>query len=136
MNEVVLDASVVLKWFAPTAEFSSELALIVRDRHRAGELVVTVPPLLFLEILNVAGRRWRWVEADLLELARSLKQIAFDVGEPELEDLTPWIARGLSAYDAAYVALAEVRDVSLITDDEQIVTIAEERAIALRAFRR
>ncbi len=134
MTEAVLDASVVLKWFAPNAEVSSEQARIVRERHRAGELIVTVPSLLFLEILNVAGRRWTWAEADLLDLAASLKMVAFEVAEADLEDLTPWIARGLSAYDAAYVALAESRGIPLLTDDDRILAAAPETAIDLASI--
>ena len=58
MTEAVLDASVVLKWFVPTDERGSAEARLIRDDYRAGQLIVTVPSLLFLEILNVAGRRW------------------------------------------------------------------------------
>ncbi|MEX2555986.1 MAG: type II toxin-antitoxin system VapC family toxin [Actinomycetota bacterium] len=134
MTEAVLDASVVLKWFAPKAEVSSERARIVRERHRAGELIVIVPSLLFLEILNVAGRRWTWPEADLLDLAASLKMVAFDVAEADLEDLTPWIAWGLSAYDAAYVALAESRGIPLLTEDDRILAVAPETAIDLASI--
>lgn len=124
MSDVVLDASVVIKWFAPSEEVSFRQARMVRDRYTAGELIVTVPPLLFLEILNVAGRRWSWPEPDLLELAVRLKEGSFEIADADLEDLTPWIAMGLSSYDAAYVALAESRGIPLITDDARIVEIA------------
>lgn len=127
MNEIVLDTSVVLKWFAQEQR-GSEAARELRDEYEAGRLSVTVPALLFLELLNVAGRRWGWDEAALLELADSLDDLLFEVAEPELQLVASWVARGLTAYDAVYVALAEERGQPLVTDDQTIVAIAGELA--------
>ena len=77
--------------------------------YEAGRLSVVVPALLSLEIVNVAGRRWRWDEEALLDLAEALGDLSFGVGEPDLQLVASWVARGLTAYDAAYVALAEQR---------------------------
>lgn len=49
MNEVVLDASVVLKWFRAEGEGRREEALALRRSFEVGELAVFVPPLLWLE---------------------------------------------------------------------------------------
>jgi predicted nucleic acid-binding protein len=87
---------------------------------------VVVPALLFLELLNVVGRRWRWDEEALLEFAEALGDLSFEIGEPELQLVASWVARGLTAYDAAYVALAEERDLALVTDDETIIELARE----------
>lgn len=38
---------------------------------------------------------------------------------------------GLTAYDAAYVALAEKRATSLVTDDDLVVAVAGDVATAL-----
>jgi predicted nucleic acid-binding protein len=127
LNEVILDTSVVLKWFAEEQR-GSEAAHGLRDDYEAGRLSVTVPALLFLELLNVAGRRWTWDETALLELADSLGDLLFEVAEPELQLVASWVARGLTAYDAAYVALAEERGLPLVTDDQMIIAIAGELA--------
>lgn len=119
MREVVLDASVVLKWFADEQRGSSE-ARQLRDEYLAGRLSVVVPSLLFPEILNVVGRRWRWGDHAVLELADALGALSFGVGEPELQSVASWVSRGLTAYDAAYVALAEARQLVLVTDDDEI----------------
>jgi predicted nucleic acid-binding protein len=87
-------------------------------------LVAAVPRLLFLELLNVAGRRWQWPEAALLELGRSLADLGLEVREPGLDSVARWVARGLTAYDAAYVALAEAGGVQLVTDDDLILQVA------------
>ncbi|HET7928606.1 MAG TPA: type II toxin-antitoxin system VapC family toxin [Actinomycetota bacterium] len=125
MSEAVLDASVVLKWFAPEQRGSVE-ARVLRNEYEAGRLTVAVPALLFLELLNVAGRRWRWDEVALLELAEGLDDLLFDVGEPGLQSVASWVARGLTAYDAVYVALAEERGLALVTDDATIMALADE----------
>jgi predicted nucleic acid-binding protein len=59
LTEVVLDASVALKWFAAEQRGSAE-GRELRNGYEAGRLSVAVPALLFLELLNVAGRRWGW----------------------------------------------------------------------------
>jgi len=119
----VLDASVVLKWFAPEQRGSFE-ARELRMSYEAGRLSVVVPALMFLELLNVAGRRWRWDEEALGELADALDELSFDVGEPELQSVAAWVARGLTAYDAVYVALAEERALPFVTDDETVLQLA------------
>jgi predicted nucleic acid-binding protein len=125
LTEAVLDASVVLKWFGAEQRGSNE-ARKLRNDYEAGSLSVVVPALLFLEIVNVAGRRWRWDEEALLDLAEALGDLSFGVGEPELQLVASWVARGLTAYDAAYAALAEQRGLALVTDDETITDLAPE----------
>jgi predicted nucleic acid-binding protein len=123
LREVVLDASVVLKWFAAEQRGTSE-ARQLRDDYQSGRLSIVVPSLLFLELLNVAGRRWRWEEEAVVELAEALDDLAFEVSEPELPSVASWVSRGLTAYDAAYVALAERRELALVTDDDAIIELA------------
>jgi len=131
VTEAVLDASVVLKWFHSEGEENVEAGRRLRKRFEAGELRVLAPPLLWLEVLNVAARRWRWTEDQLKRLATSLPELGFELLEPELPDIARWSARGLTAYDAAYVAAAEQTGVELITDDAEIVRVAPELAVAL-----
>jgi predicted nucleic acid-binding protein len=128
VTEAVLDASVVLKWFARTPERGQPEARALRGDYQGGRLAVVVPSLFFLELLNVAGRRWGWDELALGELAGALQDLLFEVAEPELAQVAAWAFRGLTAYDAAYVALAEERAVPLLTDDDTIVKVAGEIA--------
>jgi predicted nucleic acid-binding protein len=131
VTEAVLDASVVMKWFRAEGERHVDRARALRSSFEAGSLIVFAPPLLRLELVNVAGRRWRWVESALVELALALEEIGFEFAEPGLDRVAHWTARGLTAYDAAYVALAEVSGIQLVTDDDQIVSVAEGIATAL-----
>lgn len=124
MREVVLDASVVLKWFHREGETNVAAARQLRRDFQAGKLRVVTPPLLWLEILNVAARRWRWSPSQLDRLAALLPELGFEEVEPELEGVAEWAAQGLTAYDAAYVATAEEAGIPLITDDAEICRIA------------
>ena len=133
MTEVVLDASVVAKWFSPRTEEGQADAHLIRKRYGAGELLVVVPPLLFLELINLAARRWAWEEAAVLTMTISLEELDFEVGESELAAVAAWASRGLTAYDAAYVALAEARGIRLVTDDQRILEVAPGIAMGMAA---
>jgi predicted nucleic acid-binding protein len=131
LNELVLDASVILKWFAGEGEPGFQQARTVRAQYEAGGLLVVVPSLMFLEIINIAGRQWLWGEPQLLDLAVALDDLDFDIAEPELRSVASWTAHGLTTYDSTYVALAEERGVQLLTDDQQILDLVPDLAHAL-----
>lgn len=123
MTAAVLDASVVLKWFS-REERHRDAALAVRGQYESGDLTVLVPPLLWLELLNVAGRRWGWDGPGLDRMAATLPALGFEEVEPEPTAIAAWIERGLTAYDSAYTAVAEETGAELVTDDERIVAVA------------
>jgi predicted nucleic acid-binding protein len=131
VTQVVLDASVVLKWFRAEGERHLRPARSLRASFEAGGLIVFAPPLLRLELVNVAGRRWAWGESALVELAAALDELGFELIEPELVRVAYWTARGLTAYDAAYVAVAETVGTSLVTDDDLLVAVAGDIATPL-----
>lgn len=136
MTSVVLDASVVLKWFAPRKERGAKQARAIRASYEEGQLRIVEPPLLGLEVLNVAGRRWGWAEPQLVTLAASLQALGFELVVPEWTRVASWVAQGLTAYDAAYVALAERHRLQLITDDATIVAVASDIAVPLVSVNR
>jgi predicted nucleic acid-binding protein len=132
VREAVLDASVVLKWFHREGEARADAARALREEFEAGELRIMAPPLLWLEIINVAARRWQWPPPQLEALAISLSGLGFELIEPEPETIARWAGRGLTAYDAAYVAVAEETGALVITDDAQICRVAAALAEPLR----
>ena len=123
MRGCVLDASVVLEWFLAPGT-SGDGAGQLRIEFESGDLEVVAPSLVHLEILNVAGRRWGWSGEALQELAEGLEDLSFDLVEPELSAAARWVAAGLTAYDAAYVAVAEAAALPLITSDQMILSLA------------
>ncbi len=128
MKEVVLDASVVVKWFRERDEDHVEQARRLRSAYEEGELAVFAPPLLGLELLNVAGRSWHLQARRLTELADLLVGLDFEWTEPELEAVARWTAQGLTAYDSTYVALAEQLSTLLITADKRVTAVAGDLA--------
>lgn len=130
MRDLVLDASVVIKWFVSEQRGSPEAHKLLND-YQAGEFSVVVPSLFFLEVLNVAGRGWQWDGEAVMQLAEALGNLSFEVAEPALLTVAHWVSLGLTAYDAAYVALAEERGLLLVTDDDKIIEVATAISRAL-----
>jgi predicted nucleic acid-binding protein len=125
LRHLVLDASVVVRWFRTPAE---PTGTALRSEFESGRIAVTIPRLLFLELLNVAGRQWRWREEKLLEFAEELDSTKFELLDPDLGRVANWVGRGLTAYDASYVALAEQLGIPLITLDRAILGAAPQLA--------
>lgn len=63
-----------------------------------------------------------------------LSATSLTFGESDPATVVKWTARGLSAYDSAYVALSEAHGIVLLTDDEEILRTAPSIAAALGAY--
>ncbi len=124
---IVLDASAVLELLV-----GSDAGEAVADRIAPPAETLHAPHLLDLEVAQVLRRlqaagtlgaaRAREAVRDLLEL---------DVTRYAHADLLPrvWALRAnLSAYDAAYIALAEVLDAPLLTLDARLARSPGHRA--------
>jgi predicted nucleic acid-binding protein len=131
LKEVVLDASVLWKWFTPSRERGLAETRQLALEYRQGGLAIAVPSLVFLEVLNIAGRRLHAGQSELLELATTLEDLRFQVIEPDLSSVAEWVALGLTAYDAVYVALAAELGRELITDDSEVLEVAPRIARSL-----
>lgn len=83
------------------------------------------------EILNVAARRLRLDGERLRLFAREVNELIFAIRQPELERVASWAGRGLTAYDACYVALAEERNTAVVTADEGMLRVAGRFAVRL-----
>ncbi len=123
MKQVVLDASVILKWYLADETYGQK-ALDLLVGYIAKELDILSPSLLEYEVINgllIAQRRGRMKEEKIITAIEGF----FDL-EIKLIDLSHFYPKVLnyckvynrSIYDASYLALAEVESVSLITADE------------------
>lgn len=97
---LVIDASVVLKFFGLTGERHQDAA----DRSNAawanGDVDLVAPTLLSLEFLNSLGRRHGLSEASLKVALASLDDFGIRMYEPDLHQVAHWISRGLTSSDA------------------------------------
>lgn len=134
MTRVVVDASVLAKLFSPSGERHADRAVTLLEQWEGGRVTFVAPELLPLELLNVAARKWRLAEPSLTQLAHAIDELAIEVRPVDLSGVVRWSSRGLSAYDAVYVAVAESERLPLITDDDRIVSIAPDHAVALGEY--
>ncbi len=120
----VVDASVTLAWCF--ADEVSELAERVLDRLAGEEaLAPAIWPLEVANGLRTAERRGRLELADLAQVRELLlalpvqaEGVPLDAALGEVSELAR--ALELSAYDAAYLALAARRGLALATVDERL----------------
>ncbi len=125
MTTVLVDTSVVLKWFHEVDEREVPEARAILDAHVRGDLLAQVIDLAQYELGNILGRSLGWSARavahqldDLLELcgpvlvadSRSLHRAAL---LRERHDLT--------FYDAAWAAAASELGVALVSADKQLV---------------
>lgn len=125
MTSVVIDTSVVAKWYrAGGAESHTEVADAFLDAHFAGRVQLVAPDLVAYELGNALARaRHLSVELKSAYLGDFL---AYDMdlvplsGETHLRAMTIAARDGLSYYDACFVALAERLGAELLTADERL----------------
>ena len=127
-KKVVVDASVVVKWFVEE-EYSKE-ALILRDSFVDGVTDLIAPSLLCFEVINALKHSGAFGEDELKEVLRALDdyQITFfdldeGYGEKAIEIA---MRKGIAIHDAAYVALALAEDATLYTADEKLLGKVKE----------
>jgi predicted nucleic acid-binding protein len=118
---LVLDASVVIKWYVPEDDFLAARSLRTLNARLAA------PDLLFIESANIL---WKLVRRGEIEPGHAAEVITNIVGGRwvihanrnlvrDAIDLA--LATGISAYDASYVALAMRLKTICVTADQKLV---------------
>ncbi len=129
-KEVVIDASVVSKWFLPERDTPAALAL--RDAHVDGSIRILAPDLLPFEVLNVIRHKSGVKPGQAVGITRDLFDFQLVLVRPTVELLSSAVVhafeRNLTLYDACYLALAETHNCRLVTADRRLLT-ATTRAV-------
>ena len=124
---IVLDASAALELLLNT-----DGGRLVADRIRDPQLTLHAPHLLSIEVAHVLRRLVATGEVRAARASLALDDLrALDLDRYDHELLLPriWKLRdNLTAYDAAYVALAEALGATLLTFDERLARAPGNRA--------
>jgi predicted nucleic acid-binding protein len=122
-RKVVVDASVVVKWFIE--EEYSEQALKLLDAYKEGLLDLVAPSLLPYEVLNALKYSNVFGEDELKEVAIVLESLQITTFELRSDyarrSLEIAMRKGVTVYDASYVALAELENAAFYTADEKLL---------------
>ncbi len=125
MTRLLVDTSVLIKWFHEAGESELDEARALRDAHIRGDLNAHVLDLAIYEVGNVLARALRWTATDISDQLDDLLAI---VGAP-IAMAQEWL-RGaaelaerhtLSFYDASWAASAGALGVSLVSADRRLV---------------
>lgn len=121
MEKVVLDTSVLVKWFVE--EEGTDQALGYLDKIRSEEMELVVPEAALLELVNAllygAGFSGQVVLSSLKSFL-SLRPNIVPLSELIMEKTVEFAAgHSLAAYDALFVAVAELQLSFLVTADAQ-----------------
>jgi predicted nucleic acid-binding protein len=125
VTHLLIDTSVLIKWFHSPGESELSQARAIRAAHLGGELDAHILDLAVYEIGNVLLRALRWQPA---EVADQLDDLHTILGPPLV--MTPeWLrqaaalahAHGLSFYDASWAAAAAGLGTPLVSADRQLL---------------
>ena len=123
MSEIVIDASVVVKWFIE--EIDSDKARYLRDKFIDGKIELTVPTLLYFEVLNALKYSQLFDPSELDDAGESLENYGFKVitikNEIREHMIKVAVDHDMSIYDASYLGLSIVLGKIFCTADEKII---------------
>jgi predicted nucleic acid-binding protein len=120
MNRVVVDASVVAKWYLPEI-FSREASFLLEDTFQ-----LFAPDLLFSEIGNLLWKRVNRKEISQKEghkILSALESVPIQIGESKIllpAAFTLACLTQRTLYDSLYIALAVSINGRLVTADKKL----------------
>lgn len=119
-QQLVIDASVAVKWFLPEAHAETALRIVNSD------VSLMAPDLIWAELGNVLWKKWRQGRLDVKEVQALLDDFArapLEIHPSGTLNKDAWLvahSTGRGFYDSLYVALAMRTSSVLITADERL----------------
>lgn len=125
MSEVVVDTSVVIKWYIP--ETHHEQARMLRDEYLDGTFDLVAPALMPFEAINALRYSGHYGGVRLEEASESLLEYGIDLVGFDKTGPVAEVANDLdiTLYDASYIALAQKLDTKVYTADESLLSDLE-----------
>ncbi|HET9878164.1 MAG TPA: hypothetical protein VFQ81_02510 [Candidatus Limnocylindria bacterium] len=122
MRRLVLDGTVLIRWFSGDGGRAQRAARSLRAEYEAGTLAVIVPTAARLDLLDTAASA---LPAKRLgQFADAVERLGLEFREPAPRDVAEWVARGLTAGEAAYAAVAAAADLRLVTANPRLHSVA------------
>jgi predicted nucleic acid-binding protein len=120
---VVLDTSVVIKWFRQ-GEVLADQALALREAYLDGQIAITVPSLLAYELTNVLRYKGDLTTSQVQDAVQSLFDMRMEWVLPSEVAMRRAVeiarANETTVYDATFAVLAEALEATFITADERL----------------
>ena len=120
---VVVDASVITKWFVQE-EYSTN-ALKLRDDYTNRLTDIAAPELLPFEVINALRYNPEFGEKDTKESAKALERYSLwlspilgKLAEKTIENALKY---GITIYDSSYMSLADLESKTFYTADEKLL---------------
>ncbi len=139
-QNIILDSSVIAKWFFPT-EVDGQIALSIKDLFLAKEISISVPTLIYYEINNlirtaIKGQR---VSEDLAKKAYqgflNLDLVVYSSKGLMESALEIALLLDISSYDASYVALSQYLKIPFLTSDQKLLDKSKsDLVLSLKEF--
>jgi predicted nucleic acid-binding protein len=125
VTRLLVDTSVLIKWFHEAGEGELTEARAIRDAHVRGDLDAHVLDLAVYEVGNVLVRGLRWTAGDVAEQLDDMLAIT----GPPLVMTQGWLreaaalaqAHALSFYDACWAASAAALGIPLVSADRRLL---------------
>jgi predicted nucleic acid-binding protein len=128
MNKVILDNSVIVKWYLQDEESSDQAFKIFQDLIDK-KIILSEPYLIYYEfnnVINIAVKRGRIDIKDAInaiELFNSLPIIKYDFLDEHYKNIFKnAVDLGISSYDSSYISLAKEINTPFFTVDKDLIT--------------
>ena len=122
MSAVVVDASIIVKWFVE--EEGSNEAIKIRDEYINGDVKLIAPELINFEVLNALHYKGLFSEDELKRISEALDAFSIELhslrGEYATRTIEVAYKNNITVYDAAYISLAIMKNTHLYTADRKL----------------
>ncbi len=126
MTHLLIDTSVLIKWFHGEGEAEVESSRAIRSAHVNGDIEACMLDLASYEVGNVLTRALKWSASDVADQLDDLEEILgppIAITRAGLRDATALAEiHTLSFYDASWAAAAREFGIALISADQRLLS--------------